>query len=420
MNRPDVIVIGGGTSGMMAAIHAGMNGARVLLLEKNYKLGRKLILTGGGRCNVTNRSPREVFIDHIPGNGKFLYSVLEQFDSQDIIDFFQTRGVRLKEEDHGRMFPISNSARTIRDCLINEMRHYAIEVIAGEPVEEVLYNQETASVRGVQTSKATYTAKAVILASGGKAYPRTGSTGDGYRWAKDAGHSLTDFYATEVPLLSNDSFIQDKSLQGISLRDVNVKVLDKKGKTIVSHQMDMIFTHFGYSGPAILRCSGHVNLYLKESQEKIANLTIDLIPYISYEELKKLAEEQREKQVDNILRQWLPDKLNGLIQKQVGIQEKSAYKQVNHSIQEALWKRVKAFPLTVYGSQPLEKGFVTGGGVNLKEITPQTMASKLMKGLYFCGEIIDINGYTGGYNITAAFATGAVSGQHAAWFSLSS
>ncbi|MGX7108899.1 BaiN/RdsA family NAD(P)/FAD-dependent oxidoreductase [Facklamia miroungae] len=420
MNHYDVIVIGGGTSGMMAAIHAGLNGAKVLLLEKNTKLGRKLILTGGGRCNVTNRSTREDLIEHIPGNGKFLYSVLDQFDPQDIVDFFQSRGVLLKEEDHGRMFPITDSARTIRDCLIHEMQHYSIKMITGEPVEEILYDEIEGHVKGVRTSKASYTAKAVIIASGGKAYPRTGSTGDGYLWARQAGHTLTDFYATEVPLLSNDPFIKDKSLQGVSLRDVNVKVFDEQGKTIVAHQMDMIFTHFGYSGPAILRCSGHVNLYLKESQQKRVHLAVDLVPHSSIEDLKANAEDQREKQVDNILRQWLPDKLSHLIQTQVGVKPKFAYKQVNHSIQEALWHRIKHFPLTVYGSQPIEKGFVTGGGVNLKEITPQTMESKQMKGLYFCGEVIDINGYTGGYNITAAFATGAVAGQHAAWASLSS
>lgn len=418
MNQYDVIVIGGGTSGMMAAIHAGMNGARVLLLEKNGRLGRKLILTGGGRCNVTNRSGREALIRHIPGNGKFLYSVLDQFDAHDIVDFFQTRGVLLKEEDHGRMFPITDSARTIRDCLIKDIQKLDIDCRTNESVNKILYLPQDQGVKGVETSHNSYFAKAVIIACGGLAYPRTGSTGDGYSWALEAGHHLTDLYATEVPLLSNDPFIQDKSLQGISLRDVKVTLFNQTHKAIVSHQMDMIFTHFGYSGPAILRCSGHVNLFLKQEQEKLAYLEIDLVPSLSHADLKDFGETHRNKSMENLLRGWLPEKLGQVIMAQLAISPALSYKQMNHKDQEKLWQRIKAFPITSYGSQPIEKGFVTGGGIHLKEIIPQTLESKLMKGLYFCGEVMDINGYTGGYNITAAFVTGAVAGQHAAWASL--
>lgn len=415
----DVIVVGAGTSGMMAGIHAAMNGARVLVIEKNQKPGRKLILTGGGRCNVTNRSSRDDLIAHIPGNGKFLYSTLDQFNQEDIMHFFIDRGIPLKEKDHGRMFPVTDSARTIRDCLVAELSHLQVDLRLDDPVAQINYDHVHKHVSGLTTRRGqTITAHSVILAVGGMAYPRTGSQGDGYQWAEAAGHTLTDFYPTESPLLSNDSFIQDKTLQGISLRDVAVTLWDNYDKAIVTHRMDMIFTHFGYSGPAILRCSGHVNQFLMHNQATTAHLTIDLVPDRSQSDLMEEADAQRNKQLGTLLKPYLPEKLSHLIHQQVNIPIGSAYKQIDHQQVTDLWRRIKAFPITSYGSQPIAKGFVTGGGVHLKEIVPQTLQSKLMAGLFFCGEILDINGYTGGYNITAAFTTGAVAGQHAAWHSL--
>lgn len=418
MKKYQVIVIGGGTSGMMAAIHAAKQGSSVLLIEKNARLGRKLLLTGGGRCNVTNRSSTEELIAHIPGNGKFLYSVLHQFNQEDIVDYFTQQGIELKEEDHGRIFPCTDSARTIRNCLQTDLLNLGVEFISNSPAKKLLFSDKQEAICGVETEKGDqFLCSSVIIATGGKAYPRTGSSGDGYRLAQSAGHSLTEFYPTEVPLLSNDPFIQDKSLQGISLRNVKVSLVDNKKKTITSHQMDMIFTHFGYSGPAILRCSGHVNRYLNDSENKTAHLSVDILPHSSIHTLKQIAEDNRNKQVTTLLSHWMPEKLSLLIMNLLKLDSQIAYKQVEHAKQDQLWQMVKAFPLTVYGSQPIEKGFITGGGVELKEINPQTMESKLVKGLYFCGEVLDINGYTGGYNITAAFATGAVAGQHAAWSS---
>ncbi|OFS28533.1 NAD(P)/FAD-dependent oxidoreductase [Abiotrophia sp. HMSC24B09] len=436
----DVLVVGAGSSGLMAAINAASQGARVLLLEKNKRPGRKLLLSGGGRCNVTNRTSRQDLIAHIPGNGKFLYSALNQFDQDDIIDFFQSRGVALKEEDHGRMFPVTNSARTILDTLLAELEALDVTIRYEAPVERLLLNKEAGRVRGVLlASGREVLAPAVVLAVGGRAYPKTGATGDGYAWARAAGHTIERLYATEAPLLSQDSFIVDKSLQGVSLRDVAVTVWDVVGapstspqaqtaentptkqsstpaKAIVTHQMDMIFTHFGFSGPAILRCSGHVNLWLFAHPEaESCLLTVNFQPNLTQAELSAQAEVGRDKQLLTLLKQWVPERLALVLCQQLGVAPETAFKQLTHAQVAQLWQLMTAFPLSATGSQPLEKGFVTGGGVSTKEVNPKTMESKLTQGLFFCGEFLDINGYTGGYNITAAFVTGTIAGQYAAW-----
>ena len=436
----DVLVVGAGSSGLMAAINAASQGARVLLLEKNKRPGRKLLLSGGGRCNVTNRTSRQDLIAHIPGNGKFLYSALNQFDQDDIIDFFQSRGVALKEEDHGRMFPVTNSARTILDTLLAELEALDVTIWYEAPVERLLLDKEAGRVRGVLlASGREVLAPAVVLAVGGRAYPKTGATGDGYAWARAAGHTIERLYATEAPLLSQDSFIVDKSLQGVSLRDVAVTVWDAEGapsassqvqtagntptkqssastKAIVTHQMDMIFTHFGFSGPAILRCSGHVNQWLFAHPEaESCLLTVNFQPNLTQAELSAQAEVGRDKQLLTLLKQWVPERLALVLCQQLGVAPEIAFKQLTHAQVAQLWGLMTAFPLSATGSQPLEKGFVTGGGVSTKEVNPKTMESKLTQGLFFCGEFLDINGYTGGYNITAAFVTGTIAGQYAAW-----
>ena len=436
----DVLVVGAGSSGLMAAINAASQGARVLLLEKNKRPGRKLLLSGGGRCNVTNRTSRQDLIAHIPGNGKVLYSALNQFDQDDIIDFFQSRGVALKEEDHGRMFPATNSARTILDTLLAELEALDVTIWYEAPVERLLLDREAGRVRGVLLASGREAlAPAVVLAVGGRAYPKTGATGDGYAWARAAGHTIERLYATEAPLLSQDSFIVDKSLQGVSLRDVAVTVWDAEGapsatsqvqtagntptkqssastKAIVTHQMDMIFTHFGFSGPAILRCSGHVNQWLFAHPEaESCLLTVNFQPNLTKAELSAQAEVGRDKQLLTLLKQWVPERLALVLCQQLGVAPEIAFKQLTHAQVAQLWQLMTAFPLSATGSQPLEKGFVTGGGVSTKEVNPKTMESKLTQGLFFCGEFLDINGYTGGYNITAAFVTGTIAGQYAAW-----
>ncbi len=412
----NVIIVGGGTSGLMAAINAAQNGAEVLIVEKNRRLGRKLLLTGGTRCNVTNRTSREDLIQHIPGNGKFLYGPLNQFDQEDIIEFFESRGVKLKEEDHGRMFPVTDKSKTILDTLLKELEQYNVSIELDDPVEDVVYDMANKHVLGVKTdSGEMYGAKSVILALGGKAYPKTGTTGDGYRMAKNAGHTITHLYATEVPLTSDDSHIKDRFMQGVPLRDVEVTVWDENDKSIVKHNLDMIFTHFGYSGPAILRSSSHVNEFMRETGASICKLSIDLTPELSVNDLKEQAEAERDKQLNTLLKKWMPERMGELICKQEGIDINKSYKQLIHSEVETLMNTIKKFKITANGSLPIEKGYVTGGGIDTKEVNPKTMESKLMKNLFFCGELLDINGYTGGYNITAAFVTGTIAGMNAAW-----
>lgn len=419
--KADVIVVGAGSSGLMATIQAAEQGVRVILIEKNPQAGRKLLLTGGGRCNVTNRTTKERLIEYIPGNGKFLYSALSQFDPEDIVAFFENAGVALKEEDHGRMFPTTDRSKTILDTLLATIKDLDVDILYQSPVSNIILNPERTNIKGVQLENGDIIeGKTLILATGGRAYPATGATGDAYGWVEQLGHTVSELYATEAPLLSSDSFITSKELKGTPLRDVEVTVWDGAigGQAIVHHRMDMIFTHFGYSGPAILRCSGHVNLYLRETKDSVCHLSIDLIPDLSIEQLEGYAQTHRDQQLITILKRWMPEKMAHTLTKQIQLPADKRYKQLDSDEPKRLWQAVKYFPMSAYGSQPIEKGFVTGGGVCTDEVNPSTMESRIIDGLYFCGELLDINGYTGGYNITAAFVTGTVAGRQAAWASM--
>lgn len=418
MKKYDVIVVGAGSSGLMAAINAATQGAQVILIDKNPRPGRKLVISGGGRCNVTNRTSRADLIAHIPGNGKFLYSALDQFDQEDIIAFFESRGVALKEEDHGRMFPVSNQARTILDALTKELDSLGVERRQRTTVKRVCYDRTLNQVTGVELEDGSVIeGKTVILAVGGRTYPRTGTTGDGYAWAKAAGHTIERLYPTESPLLSHDELIKLNHLKGVSLRDVRVTLWNNSNrqKALIEHQMDMVITHFGYSGPAMLRTSGHVNQYLYQEKQTTAYLSINLVPSLTLDAFKENVEAQRNKQLTTLLKQWMPEKMAEEIIYRSGIDKTAAYKHLSPTQVANLWEQMTCFKITAYGTQPLEKGFVTGGGVSTKEVQPRSMESKLMSGLFFCGELLDINGYTGGYNITAAFVTGTIAGQNAAW-----
>ncbi len=412
----DVIIIGGGPSGLMAAAAAGAEQKKVLLLEKGNKLGKKLAISGGGRCNVTNRLPQEEIVKNIPGNGRFLFSPFSVFNNEDIISFFENLGVPLKEEDHGRMFPVSNKAMDVVNALLNEMKRLNVEVKLNSPVSKLLMNDE--KILGVRLSTGEeITAKAVVVAVGGKAVPQTGSTGDGYPWAEKAGHTVTDLYPTEVPLLSSEPFIKSKELQGLALRDVAVSVLNKKGKAIITHQMDMLFTHFGLSGPAILRCSQFVVKEIKKNGAPV-NVRIDSLPHLNEEEtfqtLLKAMKEEPKKAVKNVWKGIVPERWLLFLLEKASIPENEDSQNLSHEKLRVLANLLKQFKVQVNGTQPLEKAFVTGGGVSVKEIEPKTMASKKKKGLYFCGEILDIHGYTGGYNITSALVTGKIAGMSAA------
>ncbi|MBQ6484840.1 MAG: NAD(P)/FAD-dependent oxidoreductase [Carnobacterium sp.] len=416
MKTYTVIVIGGGTSGMMAAIAAAEEGAKVLVIEKNKKLGRKLLVTGGGRCNVTNNRDADEIIAHIPGNGRFLYSAFHQFDNYDIINFFESNGVRLKEEDHGRMFPVTDKSKTILEALMAKMEQLNVTILTDNPVATVLY--EDGAVKGVVLEDGEEIhGSAIILSTGGRAMPRTGSTGDGYKWAKKAGHTLKPLYPTEAPILSDEPFILDKTLQGLSLRDVALSVLNKKEKKVITHQMDMIFTHFGVSGPAALRCSMFVHQTMGRDKSDFVTMTLDVLPTFSSGQLnqkfQQLIKNEGDKSLKNALKGLVPERYLLFAFDRLGLLETMPLKQCTPDQIQALAEFFKDFRFTANGTQPLEKAFVTGGGINTKEINPKTMESKLAKGLYFTGEILDINGYTGGYNITAAFVTGRIAGMHA-------
>ncbi|MBO7743728.1 NAD(P)/FAD-dependent oxidoreductase [Paenibacillus sp. MWE-103] len=413
----DVIIIGGGSAGLMAGIAAGRRGAKTLLLDKGDKLGRKLGISGGGRCNVTNNKDMDELIAHIPGNGRFLYSALTSFGNREIVAFFEGLGIRLKEEDNGRMFPVSDKAKTVVDALVSQVRKLGVEIRVNAPVARVLY--EDGRVRGVALKTGeTIGARSVVVATGGKSVPHTGSTGDGYPWAEKAGHTVTELFPTEVPITSNEPYIQSKELQGLSLRGVGLSVWNAKGKRIVEHRGDLLFTHFGISGPIALRCSQFVVKELKKSGARNVLLTIDLLPDASandvYEESLRLAREDARKAVKNVLKGYVPERMVPLLLKESDLDGQLTYDNIPKQAWLGLAKLIKAFPMRAYGTLKLEDAFVTGGGVNLKEIDPKTMASKLMRGLYFCGEVLDVHGYTGGYNITAAFSTGYAAGSHAA------
>lgn len=412
-----VTVIGGGSSGLMAALSAAEQGAQTLLLEKGRKLGTKLLISGGGRCNVTNRLPQDEVIKNIPGNGSFLYSAFSIFDNYDIIDFFEGLNVPLKEEDHGRMFPASDSAGSVVDTLVNELKRLEVEIRLESPVKSIEYGQEFHTLELTNGQKVK--TKALIIAVGGKSVPHTGSTGDGYQWAKDAGHRITELYPTEVALTSNERFIQEKTLQGLSLRDVALSVLDAKGQTLITHQMDMIFTHFGVSGPAVLRCSQFaVKEFLKG--EKQVELRLDLLPELNEETLTKdlLAQidAHPKRSFKNTLKGLVPERFIEFLITKYQLEEiKNA--NLPHKKVRLLISDLKRFTFTVDDSLSIEKAFVTGGGIDTKEIDPRTMASKKTDRLFFAGEILNIHGYTGGYNITAALITGRLAGINASYLS---
>lgn len=413
----DVIVIGGGPAGLMASVSAGMHHAKVLLLDKGDKLGRKLAISGGGRCNVTNIKPIDELIQHIPGNGRFLYSVFSVFNNRDLAQFFENLGVQLKEEDNGRMFPVSDRAKSVVQALIRKVKEVGTDIRVNTPVKRVLYKD--GRVIGVEchTGKKYY-APAVIIAVGGSSATHTGSTGDGYPWAEEAGHTITELFPTEVPLTSSAPLIKEKVLQGLSLRDVTLSVFNPKGKKMIEHRGDMLFTHFGLSGPIALRCSQFVVKALKKTDAQTVPVAIDLFPDDKAGQLEetwwKKGKAAPRKTLRNVLKSTLPERMIPVLFERAHMAEDLTGSHVSREQIRQLVQQAKQFRIEVNGTLPLEKAFVTGGGVHMKEIHPKTMQSKRMHGLYFCGEILDIHGYTGGYNITAASCTGYVAGKSAA------
>ena len=412
----DTIVIGGGVSGIMAAYAASLNDNKVLLIEKNKKLGKKLLISCGGRCNVTNRLPYEEIIKHIPGNGKFLYGPFSVFDNESIIKFVESNGVKLKEEDHGRMFPVSNKARDVLNVFLNKLEENKVEILFSTEVAAIL--SEDSKIKGVKCSDGqTFKANNVIVTTGGKSVPQTGSTGDGHKFAKMLGHTVTELFPTEVPITSSEAFFKEEKLKGISLDDIALSVLKKNGKARVTHQMDMIFTHFGVSGPAALRCSQFVYKEQQAQKRQDIKMQLDFYPDIPYgkfqEKINALIKENIDKSLKNILKQIQQERLIVFMLEYLNIDGSTSGHHILNADKDKIINFFKRFTFTVNGTQSIEKAFVTGGGVNLKEIHPSTMSSKIIDGLHFAGEVLDIHGYTGGYNITSALVTGYTAGFHA-------
>lgn len=371
---------------MMAAVASAFYGKSTLLLEKNRRLGKKLAGTGGGRCNVTNNGTLEDLLEGIPGNGRFLYSVFSQFDNHDIMNFFEENGVKLKVEDHGRVFPTTDRSQTIIKSLEMKMLELGVRIRTGT---EVLSVKKEGDLFQVKTTEDVYTARQVIVTTGGKTYPSTGSTGFGHEIARHFKMEVTDLEAAESPLLTD---FPHKALQGISLDDVILRY----GKHVITH--DLLFTHFGLSGPAALRLSSFV------SGGEIAEL--DFLPQTTADDLLSYMTENREKSLKNALKAWVPERVANFIA--ANFPEK--VKQLSPNQLQEVIGRLKKMSIPITGKMSLAKSFVTKGGVDLHEINPKTLESKKIPGLYFAGEVLDINAHTGGFNITYCLCTGWVAG----------
>ena len=409
MNK--VIVIGGGPAGMMAAITAKENKNDVLIIEKNNQLGKKLLITGKGRCNITSSLEMDDFIKNTPGNGMFLYSAYQQYTNKDIIQFLKQQGLEVKEERGNRIFPVTDKSVDVLKCFTKRIKELDIDIKYNTKVEEILtetIDGETVVI-GVRTEKETIKANKVILATGGKSYPLTGSTGDGYRLAEKLGHSITSIKPSLVPLEVYDKE-ECKELQGLSLRNVEIKLMDiKKHKQIYEDFGEMLFTHFGVSGPTILSSSAHLVRYKNIDtlfDEKKLVLKIDLKPALDEKKLNDRIlrdfEEVKNKQFKNSLDKLLPQKLIPVIIMRSKIHPNKKVNEITKKEREELIKQIKDFEIIIKGFRPIEEAIITSGGINIKEINPKTMASKKVKGLYFAGEIIDVDSYTGGFNLQIA------------------
>ena len=411
-----VIIIGGGPAGMLAAISAAKENNEVVLLEKNNSLGRKLLITGKGRCNITSSIDIDEFIKNIPGNGRFLYSAFQNYTNQDIIELIEKNGIKVKEERGNRIFPVTDKAEDVLNCLIKEMKKYKqIEIKTGKKVETVL--TENGEVTGVklETGEKILGSK-VILATGGKSYPGTGSDGDGYKMAKALGHSIEPIRGSLVPLTGNQKLCQ--SMQGLSLRNVKIQIKDiEKNKKIYDDFGELLFTHFGVSGPTILSSSAHLLRYkdvdrlFKENKIK---LYIDLKPALSNEELdlriRRDFEEIKNKEFKNSLDKLLPKKMIQVVLDLSGIDINKKVNSITKEERQKVVELLKNFEINIDGFRPVEEAIVTAGGISIKEINPKTMESKLISGLYFAGEIIDVDAYTGGFNLQIAYSTGFTAG----------
>lgn len=406
-----VVVIGGGAAGLMAAVIAGREGAKVTLLEKMNYVGKKMGITGKGRCNITNACDMSDFIKNTPGNGKFLYGAYERFTNEDLLQLLHDAGLETKVERGGRVFPASDSALDVRNTFMKLMKHYGVDVHLEEPVKKILVDDDT--VTGVVTDKETYHADAVVIATGGKSYPATGSTGDGYILAAQVGHKITDIRPSLVPIVTEESWVKD--LMGLSLRNVELSVV-AKNKVQAKMFGEMMFTHFGITGPIVLSLSHTVGKLMRKKNIGTIGLDINLKPALSPETLDKRLQKDfdlySKKQLINGMKDLLPSRLIPLIIELAGIDPQKPINQISKEERQQIGYMLQHMPLTVKGLRPVEEAIVTAGGIFLKEFNPKTMESKLVKGLYGAGEVLDIDAFTGGYNLQAAFSTGYVAAMH--------
>ena len=404
-----IVVIGGGAAGMMAAIHAAREGAVVTLLEPNERLGKKLNITGKGRCNVTNNCDLDTLLQNVPCNGRFLYSVFSRFNGRDTMDFFESLGVPLKTERGNRVFPVSDRAFDISGALERELRRLGVHIVHDRACQ--ILRAEN-GVTGVKGEMAAYPADAVILATGGLSYPGTGSTGDGYRMASELGHTIVEPRGSLVPLVSDDPCCGQ--MQGLALKNVALTVKNGKGKTVFQEFGEMLFTHFGVSGPMVLSASAHLRRWEKETYR----LSIDLKPALDEQKLdarvlRDIAASPN-RDFDKIVAGLVHRSMVDVILERLEIPGDLKANSVTREQRRRLCTLLKHFELSVTGPRPVAEAIITSGGVKVGEVQPATMASKLVPGLFFAGEILDVDAYTGGFNLQIAWATGRQAGFSAA------
>jgi len=414
-----VVIIGGGPAGMLSAISAGTNKNDVTILEKMNMLGRKLLITGKGRCNITSSIPIDEFIKNVPGNGKFLYSCLNNFTNEDILNILKEEGLQTKVERGNRVFPITDKSQDVLQALLNRLKKLKVKIEVGANVKEILTEQDIVNgVKYIQGGKEkVIKADKVILATGGKSYSATGSTGDGYELAKKVGHTVTEIKPSLVPISTKGKDLEIcRRMQGLSLKNVAIKIKDAKNNKIIYEDFgEMIFTHFGVSGPVILSGSAHLLRYKKEDiRQGNIKLIIDLKPALDVQKLDdRILRDfslEKNKIFKNSLDNLLPQKMISTVIELSGIDQNKKINEITREERVRLVQLLKNFEITLHDFRPIEEAIITAGGISIKEINPKTMESKLIKGLYFAGEIIDVDAYTGGFNLQIAYSTGYTAG----------
>lgn len=402
-----IVVIGGGPAGMMAAITAASQGKKVALIEKNDTLGKKLLITGKGRCNITNSCDISEFIGNVPVNGNFLYSAFYSFTNLDLLSLLKKAGLETKTERGGRVFPVSDKSSDVLQALKKLLSHYKVKVLNAE-VYDIKDSQDGKFV--ILNGKRMVRCSSVIIATGGLSYPRTGSTGDGYKFAKKLGHSVTELKGSLVPLKISSPYIG--RLMGLSLKNIAIKVF-KNSREVYSDFGEMLFTHYGVSGPVILSASSHMRDFNKSTYE----LVIDLKPALDSTTLDKRIlrdfEKERNKIFANSLDDLLPKKLIPVIVDMTGINPQKKVNEITKEERKNLLELLKGMRFKIDGLRPVSDAIITSGGVNVKEINPKTMESKICPGVFFAGEVIDVDAYTGGFNLQIAFSTGYLAGLNA-------